>query len=118
MLVQRVSNLARGDHEGYVPEAHFLQRMLRATDTDLMAKYDTWALGCVYLEFIVWIFGGFESVKRFAETRREQPTEDGQFKSSPFFPPKTVPQVWIERRHPSFKGHFMLSGSSVVPEVS
>jgi hypothetical protein len=54
-----------------------------------------WSLGCVYLEFVVWIFGGFESVKLLAESKSAELPENPQhsqrpiptrlYKSSPFF---------------------------------
>jgi len=33
-------------------------------------SYDTWTLGCLYLEFITWQLGGWELVDEFAEERK------------------------------------------------
>jgi serine/threonine protein kinase len=32
-------------------------------------SYDIWSLGCVYLEFVAWMLGGWELVKQFGEKR-------------------------------------------------
>ena len=32
-------------------------------------SYDIWTLGCLYLEFITWLLGGWELVKAFEEKR-------------------------------------------------
>lgn len=40
-------------------------------------KYDQWSLGCMYLEFIVWLLYGFQAVEVFRNRRtksREDPT--------------------------------------------
>ncbi|KAF3014711.1 hypothetical protein E8E14_006964 [Neopestalotiopsis sp. 37M] len=33
-------------------------------------RYDIWSLGCIYLEFIVWLLYGIEGLKRFSEHRK------------------------------------------------
>ena len=34
------------------------------------ASYDIWSLGCVYLECVAWMIGGYNTVFEFAESRR------------------------------------------------
>jgi serine/threonine protein kinase len=41
-------------------------------DGKLTTACDVWALGCVYLQFITWYFGGYKLVKHFGERRLEQ----------------------------------------------
>jgi hypothetical protein len=46
----------------------------RAPETDLegaviSSSYDIWALGCVYLEFITWCFGGWARIEAFLDKR-------------------------------------------------
>lgn len=46
----------------------------RAPECDLpdgvaSTLYDTWALGCVYIEFITWSFGGWASIEAFKQSR-------------------------------------------------
>lgn len=41
-------------------------------DGRLTTACDVWALGCVYLQFITWYFGGFNYVKQFGKRRLEK----------------------------------------------
>jgi serine/threonine protein kinase len=34
--------------------------------------FDIWSLGCLYLEFVTWIVGGWDHLKRFPDARRKQ----------------------------------------------
>jgi serine/threonine protein kinase len=38
-------------------------------DAYMRQSYDIWCLGCVYLEFVTWLLGGRELVKRFKRSR-------------------------------------------------
>jgi len=38
-------------------------------DGKISRSYDIWTLGCLYLEFIGWMLGGFGYVKRFTLVR-------------------------------------------------
>jgi serine/threonine protein kinase len=38
-------------------------------DRDISSSYDIWTLGCLYLEFITWYFGGWKYVEEFAQRR-------------------------------------------------
>ncbi|CAO2649035.1 Nn.00g099840.m01.CDS01 [Neocucurbitaria sp. VM-36] len=40
-------------------------------DGKLTTACDVWALGCVYLQFITWYFGGYKHVERFGKRRLE-----------------------------------------------
>lgn len=47
------------------------------------ASYDIWTLGCVYLEFLTWWFGGWSKVAKFRDDRlSEDPSLWGAKKSS------------------------------------
>jgi serine/threonine protein kinase len=45
----------------------------RSPENDLNGRLttacDVWALGCVYLEFVTWFFGGYELIKRYGKRR-------------------------------------------------
>jgi serine/threonine protein kinase len=38
-------------------------------DSSITPSYDIWTLGCVYLEFLTWWFGGWALVAEFAAQR-------------------------------------------------
>ena len=38
-------------------------------DEEVSVQCDVWALGCVYLVFITWFFGGWRAVERFSDRR-------------------------------------------------
>jgi len=69
-------------------------------------QYDVWSLGCVYLEFTVWVFGGDEEVKRFRDQRKPESSD-----SSPFFQTKTsfLKLRWNQDvLHPAVSSYFTL----------
>jgi serine/threonine protein kinase len=39
-------------------------------------KYDIWSLGCIFLEFTIWLVGSWEDVESFNEERKPEPTTD------------------------------------------
>lgn len=39
---------------------------------EISSQCDIWALGCLYLVFVVWLFGGWEDVDQFSEDRMAQ----------------------------------------------
>ncbi|KAK3346550.1 kinase-like domain-containing protein, partial [Lasiosphaeria hispida] len=39
-------------------------------EIQVSATYDTWPLGCLYLEFVTWFVGGWEKVHEFERSRR------------------------------------------------
>jgi serine/threonine protein kinase len=45
-------------------------------------KYDIWSLGCIYLEFVVWVLGGMDEVHRFEKARGTAHLEYYSTKSS------------------------------------
>jgi serine/threonine protein kinase len=60
----------------------------RAPETDLKGglisrSFDIWTLGCVYLEFIAWILGGWDFVFQFSNDRKSNDTYG--FYSDTFF---------------------------------
>jgi serine/threonine protein kinase len=50
-------------------------------------KYDIWSLGCIFLEFTIWIFGGVAEQENFKKARR------GKSKNSPYYENKNSPKV-------------------------
>jgi hypothetical protein len=42
--------------------------------------YDIWSMGCILLEFIIWLLYGYNELKRF-----NQEIQDTQFQDSPYF---------------------------------
>jgi hypothetical protein len=51
----------------------------------LSPSWDIWALGCVYLEFITWFFGGWEAVVDFAHRREAVDPYYHSFWTATFF---------------------------------
>ncbi|KAE8443565.1 hypothetical protein EG329_001727 [Mollisiaceae sp. DMI_Dod_QoI] len=43
----------------------------RSLKINFSRKYDIWSLGCVYLEFITWLVGGMELLRKFPDAREE-----------------------------------------------
>lgn len=59
----------------------------RHTDKELTQKYDVWSLGCVFLEFAVWLLLGYEQMIRFVNERVIAPdgAQDNVYKGDTFF---------------------------------
>jgi serine/threonine protein kinase len=36
-------------------------------------KYDTWSLGCIYLEFVIWLLYGVDAINAFRRARKDAP---------------------------------------------
>jgi serine/threonine protein kinase len=51
----------------------------------ISASYDIWTLGCVYLEFVTWFFGGRDYVNRFGESRLVVDPYHHSYKTDTFF---------------------------------
>ncbi|KAI0436543.1 kinase-like domain-containing protein [Xylaria telfairii] len=45
----------------------------------LSRRYDMWSLGCVFLEFIVWVLGGYDEVEKFRNSRKSSESRSGEF---------------------------------------
>jgi serine/threonine protein kinase len=41
--------------------------------------YDMWSLGCVFLEFIIWFFHGYDSINNFSDARQPDPDLPSHF---------------------------------------
>ncbi|KAM7216465.1 hypothetical protein V8F06_008178 [Rhypophila decipiens] len=73
--------------------------------------YDTWSLGCVYLEFITWYLGGWKSVLEFEKSRYNRDGEVASSttprRSSPYFETthQAPPQLHA-RIKPAVREHF------------
>jgi serine/threonine protein kinase len=39
-------------------------------------KYDIWSMGCIFLEFTIWLVGSWKDVESFNEERKPEPTTD------------------------------------------
>ncbi len=50
-------------------------------------KYDNCSLGCIFLEFTIWIFGGIDEQENFKKAR------SGKFKDCPYYYRKKSPKV-------------------------
>lgn len=42
-------------------------------------RFDIWSLGCVYLEFTIWILGGFAEVETFRDSKKSPKSRRKQF---------------------------------------
>jgi serine/threonine protein kinase len=63
-------NKAQKRAEGHVPNSvTYRSPECDFADEEVSAQCDVWALGCVYLVFVVWLFGGYEAVEKFAARR-------------------------------------------------
>ncbi|KAH7093392.1 hypothetical protein FB567DRAFT_515245 [Paraphoma chrysanthemicola] len=63
-------NGARRKVNGYVPNTlTYRSPECDLPDGEISSQCDVWALGCVYLIFICWYFGGWSGVTRFQESR-------------------------------------------------
>lgn len=51
----------------------------------LTPTFDIWGLGCIYLEFVTWFFGGWKGVDAFAEARVSKDSEFVLHKTSTFY---------------------------------
>jgi serine/threonine protein kinase len=49
--------------------------------------YDLWSLGCVYLEILVWYLEGYQSLRRFRETRECHVVPEGREDEGFYFKP-------------------------------
>ncbi len=88
------------------PEAHNTKTRSR--------KFDNWSLGCIFLEFIIWVFGGLAEVRSFKEDR-EKENEDGEYyigkRSSPTVHPQLkayVQKLASDKRVQDYHGFFEL----------
>jgi serine/threonine protein kinase len=50
-------------------------------------KYDIWSLGCIFLEFTIWIFGGIDEQENFKKAR------SGKSRDCPYYYGKKSPKV-------------------------
>jgi serine/threonine protein kinase len=47
-------------------------QMYEPPDVDIIRgltsrKYDIWSMGCIFLEFTIWLLSGIEEIKRFKD---------------------------------------------------
>ena len=54
-------------------------------DDLLRNSYDIWGLGCVFLEFAAWYFGGWKGVEEFLDERLQVNNSFHQFRTGTFF---------------------------------
>ncbi|KAI0434186.1 kinase-like domain-containing protein [Xylaria sp. FL1042] len=58
----------------------------RVDECFLSRKYDIWSLGCVFLEFIMWLINGPEALRQFNEDRKNDKCDTGtKFREDKFF---------------------------------
>lgn len=77
------------DRRGRVPNSTTYQSPEYQLDGTYSTLCDIWALGCIYLEMLVWYFGGFVSIKQFAKDRLERDRNLAWIRSDTFFSVKT-----------------------------
>lgn len=76
-------------------------------DADISTKYDVWGLGCIFLEFLAWFFGGWEYFNDFLNKRMAPDKVVGRtfdsrkFRSGMFFVIGTNPatgarEAWVK----------------------
>lgn len=70
---------------GRVPNSPTYQSPEYQLDEKYSTLCDVWALGCIYLEFITWYFGGFVFVKQFGNARLEKDETLGNMTGDTFF---------------------------------
>jgi len=51
----------------------------------LRTSYDIWGLGCVFLEFAAWYFGGWKGIESFLDERLQVNNSFHQFRTGTFF---------------------------------
>ena len=82
----------------------------RAPECDLKGSrigpsYDIWTLGCLYLEFITWLLGGWDLVKAFEEKRMSPDPTYYNMRTDTFFElenrPNTEPEAIAARVKPA-----------------
>ncbi|ROW10403.1 hypothetical protein VMCG_01820 [Cytospora schulzeri] len=52
---------------------------------ELSRSHDIWALGCLYLDFVAWLLGGWELVEQFAQTRQAPDPMWSEMSTDTFF---------------------------------
>ena len=77
------------DREGRIPNSATYQSPEYRLDRTYSTLCDIWALGCIYLEMLVWYFGGFVSIEQFAKERLEPDESLAWIKGDTFFSVKT-----------------------------
>ncbi|KAF1924143.1 kinase-like protein [Didymella exigua CBS 183.55] len=70
---------------GRVPNSPSYHSPEYALTQDYSIACDIWALGCIYLEFITWYFGGWTAVHHFSLQRRETDHTLANIRSDKFF---------------------------------
>ncbi|OTA87741.1 hypothetical protein M434DRAFT_399340 [Hypoxylon sp. CO27-5] len=59
-------------------------------DIGISRRLDIWCLGCLYLDFITWLFVGPDGVHKFNEARYNEHGSDKHFSSDQFFKTLTI----------------------------
>lgn len=70
---------------GNVPNSPSYQSPEYAMTKEYSIACDIWALGCIYLEFITWFFGGWRAVEQFRMDRLEIDQDMATILSDKFF---------------------------------
>lgn len=74
-------------------------------------KYDVWSLGCVFLEFTIWLLYGVKGLDSFSRTLFQEHKADGFWKNDPSQQPQIHPDVktWTDKiLTKDLKGHSAL----------
>ncbi len=76
-------------------------------DGVINTRYDVWGLGCIFLEFLAWYFGGWDEVNRFLDKKMDPDEVVGntfdsrKFRAGMFFiigtnPTTKAPEGWVK----------------------
>lgn len=59
-------------------------------------RYDVWSMGCIYLEFLIWLLYGAEGLNRFGQDIREQGSKATFYDIDDKSSLNTAVQTWID----------------------
>jgi serine/threonine protein kinase len=59
-------------------------------------RYDVWSMGCIYLEFLIWLLYGAEGLDRFSQDIREQGSKATFYDIDDKSSLNTAVQTWID----------------------
>ncbi|KXH32811.1 protein kinase [Colletotrichum simmondsii] len=64
--VRSMGTLTRATTPSYEPP-----EALQKTNKPRPRRYDIWSMGCIYIEFVIWMIYGFNAINSFAEFRED-----------------------------------------------
>lgn len=76
--LRKEGTTTRGETIEYAPP----EALDEGPDVKRSRKFDIWSLGCIYLEFITWVVGGYDSVEEFRKARKTPSCRNHEFYES------------------------------------